>query len=116
VSARETPRQLRTLRSAKTSFSSQTSWRSASEEGSRSLSRRVYRPQPRVDRDSYDRTVRVAVDTQPVLSRPVNFKFVAGDWGQQSRLAYRQIIAGGGVPSQFDFERISLVSYFRDGV
>jgi hypothetical protein len=63
-----------------------------------------------------DRAVRVAIGVQPVLSRPGNFEFVGCDWSQQNRLAHRQIVAGGGVPGQFDFERSSLASHLRDGV
>jgi hypothetical protein len=51
------------------------------------LPRCVYRPQPWVDRDPYDRAVRVAIDVQAVLSRPGNFEFVRRHGGQQSRVA-----------------------------
>jgi hypothetical protein len=80
------------------------------------LPRCVHRPQSRVERDPHNRSRCVTVDVQAVFSRPGNFEFVGCDWSQQNRLAHRQIVAGGGVPGQFDFEPSSLASHLRDGV
>ena len=40
----------------------------------RLLPRCVYRPQPWIDRDPYDRALRVAINVQAVLSRPWQFR------------------------------------------
>ena len=76
----------------------------------------MHSPRSRVESDPDNRSRCVTVDVQAVFARTGNLEFVGGDRTKQNRLADRQITARGGMPGQFDFERIPLASHLRNGV